>query len=366
MNTKKKSAASKSTALVPVEKRAVAALGLQHREKELVTLAAATTHIVTITNDDGYKQVDAARKALKRERLAIQKVGDETIEEAKRVVKLADAELTRLVGIIESEEDRLKTLQDARDTEVEDQRQAEITAEMARQEALQARIAELQGNQTLSSTSGSALIAEHISDLEGIAVDESFEELLQQALDAKVAGLAWLREVHAGAVAHEAAQEKLRADLAELQRLRTEAAVRAAADAEREHAAKVERDAEAERHAAQLKQQADEAAREQAARQKIIDDSERIATEQKSVDWSSPLGSVPAQSCLPTVTLQTLRGDLSPESCESSNATSEEGDAIPSREQIVAALCDDFLLDEVQILAVLSRIDWQEALAEAA
>lgn len=40
--------------------------------------------------------------------------------------------------------------------------------------------------------------------------------------------------------------------------------------------------------------------------------------------------------------------------------------SIPSREQIVAALCDDFVLDEVQILAILARIDWHAALAEAA
>lgn len=337
----KTKADSKSTALVPAEKRAIMALGLQHREKEFISLAAATAHIVTITNDDGYKQVDTARKTLKRERLGVQKIGDEKIDDAKRVVKLADAELTRLVGILESEEDRLMALQDARDNEIETQRQAEIDAEIARQAALQERIAELQGNRTLLATSGSALIAEHIADLVAIAVDGTFEECREQAEAAKAEGLEWLRALWTTAVAHETEQRQIAEDRAELARLKAENARLAA-----------EKKADQDKVDADIKRQTTEARGLRDAHDPAITAGETVVFE--SGERLQPFGNLASYTGLSAI--PTPAPDHAPTATTS----------IPSRGQIVAALCAHFVLDEAQILTVLARIDWREALAEAA
>lgn len=341
MNAKKKAPVSKSTALVPVEKRAIVALGLQHREKELATLAAATAHIVTITNDDGYKQVDSARKALKRERLATQKAGDEKIEDGKRVIKLADAELTRLVGIAKTEEDRLQTLQDSRDTEIEEQRQAAVAAEVARQANLQKRVAELHGCQMLLATSGSALIAEHIDDLEAIPVDESFEECREQAESAKAEGLTRLRALHASAVAHEAAQRKIAADLAEL-------AERRAQDTKREVApAEVSRTG----HGIAISWQP----------------APPVTTEIFSYTSVAPQTDPQSEWEIPpnVPTLSAASASDVTDEASLQNITFESS-IIPTREEILAAMSAYFGEDAATVQGWLSQIDWRTTRAEAA
>lgn len=101
-------------------------------------------------------------------------------------------------------------------------------AEQRRVAALLERVAELRGPQTLTASSGSAVIGSHIFDLENRAVDESFSEYRQQAEDAKASGLARLRELHVAAIAHEAEldrQEKIRAALEaqSIERIRVDA-----------------------------------------------------------------------------------------------------------------------------------------------
>lgn len=212
-----------STELTVIQ-RATAALAQQEREKELISLAASSKTITVITNADGYQQVHSARMALKRERLCIEKLGKKAREDATAFSKAVIAEEARIIGLIEPEEKRLQKLQDAEDTRIEAERQAKIDAELRRLEALQERVAELRGNMSLSSTSGAALIAEHIADLEKIAVDESFQELQQQAVDVKAAGIARLTALHLAATVHEEAQAKLKAEQEELARFRAKAA----------------------------------------------------------------------------------------------------------------------------------------------
>lgn len=75
--------------------------------------------------------------------------------------------------------------------------------------------------------------------------------------DAKAAGLVRLRELHTAAVAHEAEQERIKAEREELAKLRAEAEKHAAAERarleEEERKARVEREAEAARQAEELR-----------------------------------------------------------------------------------------------------------------
>lgn len=356
MTTKKKS--GKALATLPVAERAVVALGMREREQELIQLAASTETITAITNPDGYKQVRAARIALKNERLAIQKTGKDARDDATKFSKAVIAEENRLIALIEPEEKRLGILQDEEDARLERERQAEIDREVERQAKLQERIAELRGNQMLLPTSGADLIAEHIRDLEAIAVDESFEEFSEQAQDAKAQGLARLRALHTAAIAHEVEQKKIAEDRAELARLKVEAA-------ERERKDKIARDAEAARVRV-------EETAAQVERDRIAAEERRVAAEQAELarqqeDLLKPQA--------PTVT------PADPPTLITRDPNTGYGVAIevlgpdvyvtvaarkPSREAIINALRNTFGLDERQVIAILSEIDWQEALTELA
>jgi hypothetical protein len=237
-------------------------------EDELKELAKASATIVTITNQAGFDQCHAARMVLKNERLEIARIGEDGREDAVQTSKAIIAQQKKRIGLIEPEENRLKTIQDAWDAKVAAEKEAKIQLELKRVADLQSRIVELRGCQTLSPTSGSVLIAQHIADLDKIPVDSTFEEFEQQALDAKLGGLKRLGDLHVAALDHEAKQAQLEIDRQELARLRAEQADRdrlaKEAQAKADADAKIERDrleeiAKTER-AAEAKKLADERA----------------------------------------------------------------------------------------------------------
>jgi len=240
--------------------------------------------VYEVATTAGMDEAKAARLAIRNPRYEVERIRKAAKAPILALGKKLDAEASR----IETELLKIETPIDqqikAEEARKEAERQAKIDAELKRVADLQERIAELRGNQMLSVTSGSALIAEHIHDLEKIVVDGSFEEFIQQADDAKVAGLARLRQLHAAALQHEAEQARIKAEREELARLRE---AQAARDAE----AQAARDAETARHQAQLKRQRDEQetlakaerqriAAEEAAAKKIRDEEEaRLAAE---------------------------------------------------------------------------------------
>jgi hypothetical protein len=237
-------------------------------------MAEGSKSITAITNADGYQQCHAARMALKNKRIEIEKLGKKAREDATAFGKAVIVEEKRLIALISPEEERLETLQKAWDDARERERQEKIEQEILRVQTLQERVAKLRGCQTLTASSGSSLIAEHIEDLEKIPVDDSFQEFRQQAEDAKAAGLSRLRDLHAAAVAHEAEQARIQAEREELARLRArqeewEAAerFRLAEEARRaaEERERLEAEARARREAeeAELRRQREEEAAEQ-------------------------------------------------------------------------------------------------------
>lgn len=276
---------TEQTTALTVVQRAVVAIGISaEREQELRDLAARTNGINTITNKDGYQQVHSGRMALKNERVSIQTLAKEARDDATKFSKAVIAEEKRIIGLIEPEEQRLQKLQDAWDAAIEAEQQAKIAAEQKRVADLQQRVADLRGNRTLTPMAGSICIAEILADLEGNAVDATFEEFEQQAREAKEAGLAWLRELHAAAVAHEAEQARIKAEREELARLRAEQEKHQAAErariAEEERQAKAAREVEAARVANELRIEREEQARVERDRQAAWD---RREAEQKAI-----------------------------------------------------------------------------------
>lgn len=271
-----------------VIERASKALSKAEVEAEIKALVEQSKSIVAVTDSASREVCHESLMVLKNMRTQTQKAAkkgrDEAVQYSKAVISIEK----ELCALIEPEETRLAKIRDDWDAIKELEKQARIDAEIARVAALQERIAELRGCQILTPASGSALILEHIADLENIPVDETFEEFEQQAADAKTAAIFRLNSIRAAAIAHEAEQAQVIAERAELAKLRAEAADRdrlakeaqakadADAQAERdrlEAIAKQEREAEAAKVAEANRIERDRIAAEEAAA-KVIRDAE--------------------------------------------------------------------------------------------
>lgn len=341
-----------STALT-VQQRAVVALGYDaEKEKQLTDLALKTADIVTITNKDGREQVHAARMALKNTRLEIQRIGKQARDEATKFSKAVIAEENRLIALIEPEETRLQTVQDAWDAAREAERQAAIAAEQKRVADLHERVAELRGCRMLSPTSGSALIAEHIADVERITVDDSFQEFEQQAAEAKAAGLAWLRELHAKALEHEAEQARLKADREELARLRKAEEERQTSErariAEEQRIAREAIEAEAARNAEEMRKQRE--AQEAAA----LAERARIANEQ--------LALVEAQNAFQRQQDEARKAREQEEAARAEKARLASLKR-PTDAELVGVLAMHYRAPEAMVIGWLSATNWKKAKA---
>lgn len=129
-----KEVAVSSTELTVIERAAVA-LKSEDVSKRLSELAAKSSGIVTITNIAGYQECHSSRMVLKNERIAIEKDAKKAREYATQFSKAVIAEENRLIGIVSSEEDRLKKIQDDWDAARLAEKEAKERAERERVEA---------------------------------------------------------------------------------------------------------------------------------------------------------------------------------------------------------------------------------------
>jgi hypothetical protein len=278
-----------------VIERAARALSKEEVEIEIKQLVAGSKSIMSVTDTASREVCHESLMVLKNMRIQTEKRAKKGRDEAVQYSKAVIAIEKELVALIEPEETRLAGLRDEWDSIKERERQARIDAEVKRVADIQERIVELRGCQTLSPSSGSALLLQHLADLEAIPVDDSFEEFRQSAADAKEAALYRLSGIHAAAVAHEAEQERIKAEREELAKLRAEAverdrlarAAQEKADAEAkverdrlESIAKAERDAESARQAEANRLERQRIAQEEAAARVIRDaEDKRLADE---------------------------------------------------------------------------------------
>jgi hypothetical protein len=322
-----------STELTVIQ-RAVKALGYDaEREKALVELAGKSTDIKAITNKAGYEQVHAARIVLKNTRVEIQRLGKGAREDATKFSKAVIAEENRLISLIEPEETRLECMQTQWDADREAERVAAIAAEEQRVEALEERVVELRGNRMLSPTSGSNLIGQHIEDVERITVDDSFQEYRNQAEEAKAIGLAWLRELHAAAVAHEAEQARIKAEREDLEKQR-------AAQKKIDDAAKAERDAETARQNEALRKQKEA---QDAEAKRLADIAADLARQQEALRKAQEPPPAPPP---PPPAPVSRRGVAVP---------------VPKADEIVDVLSKHYRARPDTIIEWLRAIDWKQA-----
>lgn len=300
--------------------------------------------VYEVATTKGMDEAKAARVAIREPRYEIERIRKNAKAPILALGKKLDSEAARITSELLKLEEPIDQQIKAEEDRKERERQEKIEAEQKRVADLQDRVAYLRGNPTLTATSGSALIAQHIEDLEAEPVDATLEEFEQQGADAKTAGLARLKDLHAAAIAHEVEQARIKAEREELAKLRAAEMERQATErariAEEEKAAKAIRDAEA----AKAKAENDRVRAEQAAESKrLADERAEIARQQEEIRKAQEPPAAPAP---PPPAPVSRRGVAVP---------------VPTAEQIVSVLSAHYRAKPDTIIDWLRAVDWNKA-----
>lgn len=308
--------------------------------------------IFEVSTFAGMEKAKAARQAIRTPRYEVERIRKEAKKPILDIGRKLDAEAARITkALLEIEEPIDKQIKSEEERK-ELERIAKIEAEQRRVAALQERVNELRGNRSLSASSGSKLIAEHIMDVERITIDDSFQEFRQQAEDAKTVGLAWLRDLHDSAIAHEDEQARITAERAELARLRQAEEQRQAA--ERARIAEEERAARAARAAAEEESRQElartRAAQEEAAkaeRERIAEENRRLAAERAEFQRQQAAAAAAKEA------EERARAE------QSRIASVKQ----PSEEELLSVIAEHYRVPASKALTWLRAYNWKKALA---
>jgi len=251
------------TTALTVQQRAVVALSSPKVELELKQLVLSSQSIVSITNADGRTECHSAAMSARTARINIEKAGKAAREDATAFSKAVIAEEKRLVDLIAPEESRLLGLRDNWDTKIKAEKEAKEAAERARIEAIKKKIEAIKDTITTAALMDASGARAALSLLEDTQIDDSFAELYGEAMEVRGETIAKLREIVTAKESAEAAAARIKAEQeAEARRLEEESRRIAAERAENERIA-------AESRAAEEKRQAEERARLDADRAEL-------------------------------------------------------------------------------------------------
>lgn len=212
-------------------------------EAALAELAGRFKGVVfDVTTTKGMADARAGRMELRTLRTSLEDKRKEIKAPVLERGKLIDEEAKRITAALVALEEPIDQTIKAEETRKERERAAKEKAEAERIAGIQQAIANLNAIVPSMSGKSSLDIAVRIEALQAYDVTEWAQEFIDQATNAKNSALAALQQLHAGAVAQEAEQVRIKADLAELAKLR-EAAEKSAAErleAESEARAKIE------------------------------------------------------------------------------------------------------------------------------
>lgn len=227
------------TALAVTERAAIA-LNSGAAEQRLIELANSTNDIVVITNKDGREQCHRAYMVARENRIEIEKISKAARDDANNFSKACIAEENRLKALIEPEELRLKALRDAFDAEQERIKAEKKAAEEARIAAIKTKIQRFEDLVMAAALKQfSADVKQILAEVEAIEIDDSFEEFVGEAREARGKAKQTLQAVitakeTAEQVAAQVAEQnrQMAEQLAELQRQNAELAKNQAPKAE--------------------------------------------------------------------------------------------------------------------------------------
>jgi hypothetical protein len=252
--------------------------------------------VYEVATTEGMDAAKRARLAIRTPRYEIERVRKEAKAPLLALGKQLDAEASRITAELESLENPIDQQIKAEEARKEAERVARVNAELARVAAIHERIAQIRATVVAATGGPSDVVQSYLDHVVQIQVTEDlFEELTQQAVDARGATIAQLQSLHAAALEREAEAERQKAERAELAKLRAEQAAREAADraareeqervdAERRAAEDAQRRAEQEAKDAELRaRQAALDAQEAAQREEARKQAEALAARQKEL-----------------------------------------------------------------------------------
>ncbi|KPB95711.1 hypothetical protein [Pseudomonas syringae group genomosp. 3] len=245
--------------------------------------AEVTAEVPDLTTRKGRDRIASLAAKVSKSKTAVEKPGRDYLKRLKEMPKVVETELREFVT-------KMDALREATRKPLTDWEEANDKRIDAHNDGIQ-RIKDLA---VFAETPSAANIAQIIADLELVEINDSWEEFLAEAAQAKDRSLATLRTLLADRTKHEAelaeiakfnaekAEREQRERDAEIARQAVERAQREAeqkAQAEREAAARREQELkdQAERQSLQIKLQ-----EEQAERQKLQAEQDRIAGMQRA------------------------------------------------------------------------------------
>ena len=317
------------------------------------------------------------RRRLVKPRYEVEKIRKSAKQPLLSVGKKLDAEAQRITFALLEIEEPIDAQIKEQEQRIERERLAKAEAERQRIQGIQSRIEAIRGAVVAVANSPSALILEHIADIDRIGIDASFAEFAQQASDTKAATIARLKDLHAAALEREAERDRIAAERAELARRRAEDAERTRLENERlaQERAEHERLAalERERQVAAARQHAEELRREREAVERDAAENRRIAAErQAQLDRTAEQQR--AESAAEAGRLAAERADIErqqaalaeankPKPVLSKSVQKRLRAQMPSRAAIVACVAERFEVSDLIAAAWLKSIDWDQATA---
>lgn len=190
--------------------------------EQAVAVSANVTFDITTTA--GMKTATEWRAVFRTLRTGAEKTRAERKAPILKIGKLLDSSYKELEAAIRPHEERFDALITAEETRKETEKQARIEAELARVDAIQKKIATIRSLPGLAAGASPHMIQGVIERLNGFVIDDSYEEFLPHATEAKAESLQSLQAALAAA-------EQAEADRRELEELRREKAARQAASA---------------------------------------------------------------------------------------------------------------------------------------
>ena len=265
--------------------RAAIALNASAVEKQIHELLEKSKGITVITNAAGRDECHAAAMQTVKARTSISKDGAAARADATAYSKAVIAEEKRLLGLIEPEEARLRTLRDEWDAKIEAEKAAKAQQEAERQAAIQARIDNIKNSPLKAINMTAAGIKEFLIDaLTGEPDEASFAERLDEAKYVLNEALVQLKTMYQGKLAQEQLAAQQEAARLESERIALELAAQRLAEEKAQREAMAAQAAELARQEAEFNRRSRELAEAEAkvkAAQESILAAERAKMEEE-------------------------------------------------------------------------------------
>lgn len=293
----------------------------------------------------GMEHAKAARAAIREPRYEVERLRKSAKAPILALGKRLDAEATRISNALLTLETPIDEQIKSEESRKEQEKAAKAAAEAERIAAIQRRIENIRSWPVTAAGKSSVIVQQILDTARESKPDESFQEFLESALTAWTTSGHALAGILAERVAHEAEQERIKAERIELDRLRAEAA-------ERNRIAAAEQAKAAALQAEEMRKERELARAEQLKRQAELD---AQAEEQRKENAAQA-----ARMASERAELERQQEELRKASEPKPKRKAVQN---PGRDAIVQALADHYSVDATVVRRWLKEIDWE---AEAA